>query len=412
FIPNTISASSTVSFPEFTVPYGTEPGVYRLRVQYHHNIAGNNLNPCSATQYSEIEDYAVNILAAPTCMPPLNIEVVNITKNTAGVTWEAPELGNTPEDGYEIEIRTAGAPGETEGFVATVNTTDLSATLSGLEPSTSYTVYIKSLCTEDTDESFWSEGVSFTTLCDYPDFELVNSEEDLILCGPNTIDLEVASDGIINWYDAADATEPIFTGTTFETDELTETTSFWMESVAESAGESSVGMEAPPAGSSTFVTNNWGVVFDVDETVTLTSVNVFSASTGTINIKIQDSSGTEIFETGTVAVTNTGINNANAIPLNFEISEGTGYRMLVKQYSGINLYRHTISSPNNFPFESEDGRVTITASEYGGATTGTYYFFYDLKYSGDCKSPREEVVVTVEPVVPVTAVEVVDITGP
>src|SRR5690606_14976598 len=53
FIPNTISASSTVSFPEFTVPYGTEPGVYRLRVQYHHNIAGNNLNPCSATQYSE-----------------------------------------------------------------------------------------------------------------------------------------------------------------------------------------------------------------------------------------------------------------------------------------------------------------------------------------------------------------------
>src|SRR5690606_24474774 len=210
FIPNTISASSTVSFPEFTVPYGTEPGVYRLRVQYHHNIAGNNLNPCSATQYSEIEDYAVNILAAPTCMPPLNIEVVNITKNTAGVTWEAPELGNTPEDGYEIEIRTAGAPGETEGFVATVNTTDLSATLSGLEPSTSYTVYIKSLCTEDTDESFWSEGVSFTTLCDYPDFELVNSEEDLILCGPNTIDLEVASDGIINWYDAADATEPIF----------------------------------------------------------------------------------------------------------------------------------------------------------------------------------------------------------
>src|SRR5690606_9506181 len=141
-------------------------------------------------------------------------------------------------------------------------------------------------------------------------------------------------------------------------------------------------------------------------------VNVFSASTGTINIKIQDSSGTEIFETGTVAVTNTGINNANVIPLNFEISEGTGYRMLVTKYSGITLYRHTISSPNNFPFESEDGRVTITASEYGGATTGTYYFFYDLKYSGDCKSPREEVVVTVEPVVPVTAVEVVDITGP
>ncbi|SMC90202.1 Ig-like domain-containing protein, partial [Moheibacter sediminis] len=34
---------------------------------------------------------------------------------------------------------------------------------------------------------------------------------------------------LIHWYDAADATEPVFTGTEFELPELTETTSFWVE---------------------------------------------------------------------------------------------------------------------------------------------------------------------------------------
>ncbi len=40
-----------------------------------------------------------------------------------------------------------------------------------------------------------------------------------------------AVNGIVNWYASSDATEPIFTGTEYETPELTETTSFWVEAV-------------------------------------------------------------------------------------------------------------------------------------------------------------------------------------
>src|SRR5690606_26303025 len=257
FLPSSIYGSSTVSFPEFTVPVDTEPGIYRLRVQYRWDSSGADLDPCStSTEYAEIEDYAVSILAAPTCFPPLNIEVGNITKNSAEATWQTPDLGNTPEDGYVVEIRTENEEDE-EVVIDTIETTDLSATLSGLEASTTYTIYIKSLCTEDTDESYWSEGVTFTTLCEYPDMEWVT--EDFNICDTGSISLEVDSEGTVNWYDAADATEPIFTGTTFETDELTETTSFWVETIGDLT--TGVGARLAPESYSHTTSSNYGLTF-------------------------------------------------------------------------------------------------------------------------------------------------------
>src|SRR5690606_972582 len=122
----------------FEIPVEDYAGeVVRLVFEWR-NDGSSGTQPAAA-----IDNIDVSLI---TCFPPLNLEVGNITKNSAEVTWEAPDLGNTPEDGYEIEIRTEGTPGETEGFVATVTADDLSATLSGLEASTTYTIYIKSLC--------------------------------------------------------------------------------------------------------------------------------------------------------------------------------------------------------------------------------------------------------------------------
>lgn len=407
FLPSSIYGSSTVSFPEFTVPVDTEPGIYRLRVQYRWDSSGADLDPCStSTEYAEIEDYAVSILAAPTCFPPLNIEVGNITKNSAEATWQTPDLGNTPEDGYVVEIRTENEEDE-EVVIDTIETTDLSATLSGLEASTTYTIYIKSLCTEDTDESYWSEGVTFTTLCEYPDIEWVT--EDFNICDTGSISLEVDSEGTVNWYDAADATEPIFTGTTFETDELTETTSFWVETASEDVGEGSVGLEEP-VGISTYMDTNTGLKFDVNEATTIESVTVYSATAGTINIKIVDGSGTEIFETGNVSVV-AGATIPNIIPINYEIAVGDNYKMLIKSYSGASLVRDSSSSIGGYPYEGSDGAIDITGGIFLGDSS-SYYYFYNWNYSSACKSPREEVVVTVTPIIDVIDAEITEVTGP
>lgn len=53
------------------------------------------------------------------------------------------------------------------------------------------------------------------------------------VCENSTVTLSVTTTegNIINWYDSADATEPIFTGTEFETPELSETTTYYVEAV-------------------------------------------------------------------------------------------------------------------------------------------------------------------------------------
>ncbi|KOS04849.1 hypothetical protein AM493_01415 [Flavobacterium akiainvivens] len=53
------------------------------------------------------------------------------------------------------------------------------------------------------------------------------------VCAGNAVTLSVTEteDITYNWYTAADATEPVYTGTTFETPELGATTSYWVEAV-------------------------------------------------------------------------------------------------------------------------------------------------------------------------------------
>src|SRR5690606_12121775 len=215
------------------------------------------------------------------------------------------------------------------------------------------------------------------------------------------------SDGIINWYDAADATEPVFTGTTFETDELTETTSFWVEAVAEEGGVGTAGIEEP-VGTSTYMGTDTGLIFDVNEATNIESVTVYSTTAGTINVKIQDSSGAEIFATGNVTVV-AGATTPNIVPINYDIAQGTGYKMLIKSYSGATLVRD--SSIGGYPYEGSDGNIAITAGEFSGVAL-SYYYFYNWNYSSACKSPREEVVVTVTPVIDVATAEIIAITGP
>src|SRR5690606_29912248 len=154
---------------------------------------------------------------------------------------------------------------------------------------------------------------------------------------------------------------------------------------------------------------NWGVRLTVYEATTLESVNVYSTSAGTLNVKITDGSGTELYETGNVDVIGGGVSSPNIIPLGFDVNEGD-YRILIKSYSGVSLIRE--SSGVSFPYLSDDGVISITSSEWGGSTTAYYYYFYDIQYSSVCKSPREEVVVTVMPVIDVVTAEITEITGP
>lgn len=103
FISSSITASSTVDFPEFTVPDSISEGTYRLRVQYHYNKDGDLLDPCAASSsYSETEDYSVSVIGEEIeteyCTPFLDCEDGDMITNVTFL-----EIDNTTTcsaDGY------------------------------------------------------------------------------------------------------------------------------------------------------------------------------------------------------------------------------------------------------------------------------------------------------------------------
>src|SRR5690606_16658551 len=138
-----ISSGSSFS-GSFTVPAETPVGNYRLRVRAVESTT--TFTACSSQTWGETEDYSIEVLPAPACLPPSALTATNLTTNSADLGWTS--------DGNVFEIKW-GAPGfdvETEGTL--VEDFESGATLSGLDPNTTYQFYVRQNC--GTEESDWA----------------------------------------------------------------------------------------------------------------------------------------------------------------------------------------------------------------------------------------------------------------
>src|SRR5690554_3507599 len=134
------------------LPTNTTDDYFGFRLAY---------NGTTATSSVVLDDIYLENLE--TCMYPIDLTVSNVTQTGADISW-TPSPQSQGGTGYEYEIRTSGAPGSgTTGLVATATTTNLSVTLSTLNPNTDYEVYVRSLCGIAT--SRWSQALMFKTLC-------------------------------------------------------------------------------------------------------------------------------------------------------------------------------------------------------------------------------------------------------
>src|SRR5690554_6685725 len=97
------------------------------------------------------------------CFFPMNIEVSDITANEATISWDPSIDGNVT--GYEYEIRTSGDPGSgATGLADSGTTTNTEVDITGLDDSTTYYVYVRSVC--GTSEGMWTlYPIDFMTLC-------------------------------------------------------------------------------------------------------------------------------------------------------------------------------------------------------------------------------------------------------
>lgn len=90
----------------------------------------------------------------PSCAQPTSISIGTLTTTSAVLTW----LGNAGS--HQISY---GPVGHTPGGASTVTTSLKPYTLTGLNPSTSYSVYIRRVC--GTTYSDWEGPITFSTLC-------------------------------------------------------------------------------------------------------------------------------------------------------------------------------------------------------------------------------------------------------
>lgn len=110
--------------------------------------------PSTSNGYTYIDDFAV--YTTPLCLKPMDVEVSNITDNSATISWTA----RSGETAWQVAVVPAGSDvtSATPEFVY-----ENPCTITNLTDHTRYDVYVKADC--GGDESMWSSQATFMTLC-------------------------------------------------------------------------------------------------------------------------------------------------------------------------------------------------------------------------------------------------------
>jgi hypothetical protein len=219
-------------------------------------------------------------------------------------------------------------------------------------------------------------------------------------CGIGTVTLgATATGGTVNWYATATGGMPIATGNSFTTPALSATTTYYAAATAGSGGTTTAGLTN--AISTTDYTLEAGLFFNALSDFTLQGVYVYPQGTGagTAEIALINSAGTTV-QTITVNLTGSATPPKTYVPLNWNITSGTDYRLMMMSRSGgvAGLIRESGSSWGSYPL-TLPGVLSITNGNCcsGLATSTSYYYFYDWQISTACETSRTPVIATVTP---------------
>ena len=165
FTGESLATNPTIYDASFMMPMNANLGAHRMRIVATDAVQTPS-NPCYNGTYGVTLDFTVNVLPVPTCLAPtaLTVNPSQITTTSATVSWTAPTT--TAANGYEYYYTTStDVPTSTTTPSGTFAAGSTSGDVTGLNNSTVYRLYIRSVCS-DNDRSAWSAAVTFTTLCD------------------------------------------------------------------------------------------------------------------------------------------------------------------------------------------------------------------------------------------------------
>jgi len=146
--------TNTPAAGSFAIPLGATVGQHRMRV-IADDLTANPL-PCSGNS-AEAEDYIINVITPPSCLPPLDLDTITVSTTTAELSWT--ELNSASS--WIIEY---GLNGYIQGNGTEVVANTNPFTVTGLNPSANYDFYVRSDCGGG-DSSAWRGPITFYTDC-------------------------------------------------------------------------------------------------------------------------------------------------------------------------------------------------------------------------------------------------------
>jgi hypothetical protein len=200
--PNDSQTAEMIEFVAITDDY---PHIGRHTVRFNE-YEGNGqyiaLVCLGGGSFGGSDSYAVfidniEVSPLPSCMPPANLIASNITGSSAQLAWTV----NGEETAWDIFVTTDASVQPDDSTTPTVAATaDNPYSLTGLDPLTTYYVYVRVLCGDDGNTE-WSNRATFTTKCatttvdaDHPYTQDFNDETFPPECW------ELGGDPFSNWY--------------------------------------------------------------------------------------------------------------------------------------------------------------------------------------------------------------------
>jgi PKD repeat protein/murein tripeptide amidase MpaA len=206
------------------------------------------------------------------------------------------------------------------------------------------------------------------------------------LCGSGSVTLSATGSGTLNWYTDSIGGTPVFTGNSFTTPVIDQTTSYFVEDVVEAAPLSAA--KPDNSGGGGYFNNNTKhyLVFDCYAEVTLKSVRMYASGAGDREIQLQDISG-NVLQSLTVNVPD----GESVVDLNFNLPVANDLRLVGPSFP--NLYRNNAGC--TYPY-TLTGVLSVKYSSAQQNPTGYYYYFYDWTLlQPACISARTEATVTI-----------------
>ena len=154
-----LATNPTVLNASFIMPATATLGSHKMRIVTADVMLPADANPCYSGSYGVTLDFSINIVPAPSCIPPNTLTATNITSGAADLGWT--EVGTATS--WDIEWGTSGfTPTGTPNIAATATNPH---NLTGLNSNTVYSFYVRAKCGSTNGDSSWSGPYSFVTGC-------------------------------------------------------------------------------------------------------------------------------------------------------------------------------------------------------------------------------------------------------